>query len=170
MGGSGHPQPDHARLSQPRAGRDYRRRRDRHDVACRQRGRGRGNDHRRPGSGQCLPDPVVHAAQLPRHCLSRNPPGIDRHRADVQPAARESGNRRCPRCPGTAVRTVADQLRLGRLCLRVQSANPAEPGFRHRTRQDRRRRRPFRRRQIDLGPTALPLLRCPRRRHPHQRA
>ena len=69
--------------AQHRPGRDHRRRPDRADGDGGARRGRRHDDGRRLRAGQHLPDPALHAAQLPGLRLSRDQPVADRHGADV---------------------------------------------------------------------------------------
>jgi ABC-type transport system involved in Fe-S cluster assembly fused permease/ATPase subunit len=100
------------------------------DVASSER-RGRGHDdHRRSGAGQRFPDSALHAAQLPRRGVPRDPPVAGRHRAHVRPAA---VNREIADAPDASLcrRPGGGPLSRCRLFYESEPADSARRRFRH---------------------------------------
>ena len=85
--------------AQHRAVADHRHRRHADPVARHRRRDRRQHDAGRPGAGQCLHDPAVHPAQLPRRDLPRNQAEPGRHGAPVRAARPEPRSGRQPEAP-----------------------------------------------------------------------
>jgi ABC-type multidrug transport system fused ATPase/permease subunit len=125
----GHQDLDLAGLAQLRPGADLRHRHDhRHDPV------GAGGAEGQPDAGrlrvhQRHADAAVDSAQFHRLCLSRDPPGPCRHRADVRPAGHRPGNHRQARSKAAGSQRCHHPFRQGRFRLRREAQDPQGSRF-----------------------------------------
>ncbi len=133
---------DFAVAAEYRAIADHRGGGDADPVARDARRDRRQDDAGRPGAGECLHDPAVHSAQLPRRDLPRDQAEPGRHGTLVRAARPAPRNRRRAACAAAGGARCRSEIRARRFQLRAQAADPVRRRFHDRRRHHHRRGRP----------------------------
>jgi len=158
MGSGAGEEPDVAVPAQPRPGAGDCHRRGADDVARHRWRSSRQHDGGGYRAGECIPDPALHSAQLPRRALPRDPPVAHRHRTHVHPDAAEPRSTGCARCTAIAARTLRHRFPARQFQLRDQAADTVRCRLRYPGRPDGGRGRPQRLGQEHAGALAVSFL------------